>query len=82
MKPVEISNSNWEKLLAQLKKDHKPSHVITRSGMKKHLGFLPRHHRDFDMENIKYRKNCVMLDFYNEKKRTLFLIKYGEYFNE
>ena len=50
--------------------------------MKEKLGFVPREYRDWDNENLKWRKNCVMLDFYDEKKRTFFLLKYSHFFDE
>jgi hypothetical protein len=80
--PIEISRSQWEKLNEQLKKDYPLSVVLIRNRMKERLGFLPREFKDWD-ENIgKYggwRKNAIMLDFYSEKKRTWFMIKYSNY---
>lgn len=81
-KPIEISNYQWEKLNERLKKDYPLSTVLIRSKMIKDLGFVPRTHKDWDDNIGKYggwRKNCIMLDFYSEKKRTWFMIKYSEY---
>jgi hypothetical protein len=47
--------------------------------MKRKLGFVERVHKDWDKENQRWRKNCVMLDFYSEQKRTWFLMKYSDY---
>lgn len=81
-KPVEISHKSWEKLKVRLKEDYPLSAVITRSGMKKYMGVTVRDYRDFDNETLKYKKNCIMLDFYDDKKRTYFLMKYSGYFND
>jgi hypothetical protein len=84
-KPIEISHSQWTKLYEQLHKDYPPSVVLIRSRMKSKLGFTPREYKDYDKNLGKYggyRKNCVMLDFYSEKKRTFFIMKYSEYINK
>jgi len=81
-KPVEISRNQWNKLLSQLEKDYKPSTVLIRERMKEKLGFVPREYKDWDNSMGKYggwRKNCIMLDFYSEKKRTWFMMKYSDY---
>lgn len=81
-KPIEISHKSWHKLVAQLKKDYPASVLLIREKTKDKLGFVPREYRDWDSDNLKYRKNCIMLDFYSEKKRTFFLMKYSEYLDE
>jgi hypothetical protein len=50
--------------------------------MKTKLGFTSREYKDWDDSIGKYggwRKNCIMLDFYSEKKRTFFIVKYSEF---
>ena len=81
-KPIELSHRQWLRLLDQLRKDYPPSATMLRSKMKNKLGFVSREYKDWDNENYKYRKNCVMLDFYSEKKRTFFIVKYSEYLDE
>lgn len=81
-KPIEITHHQWDKLLEQLKKDYKPSTFLIRERMKDKLGFTPRKHQDWDNSIGRYggwRKNCTMLDFYSEKKRTWFIMKYSDY---
>jgi hypothetical protein len=81
-KPIEISSNQWNKLLLQLQKDYKPSTVLIRERMKTVLGFTPREYKHWDDTIGKYggwRKNCIMLDFYSEKKRTFFIMKYSDY---
>ena len=81
-KPVELSHSQWTKLRNQLQKDYPRSVMLIRSRMQAKLGFVDREYKDWDKDMGKYggwRKNCIMLDFYSEKKRTFFLMKYSEY---
>ena len=81
-KPVELSHDQWTKLRNQLQKDYPRSVMLIRSRMQAKLGFVDREYKDWDKDMGKYggwRKNCIMLDFYSEKKRTFFLMKYSEY---
>ena len=81
-KPVEISHSQWLRLREQLKQDYPPSVMLLRTKMQSKLGFVDREYKDWDKEMGKYggyRKYCVMLDFYSEKKRTFFIMKYSDY---
>ena len=81
-KPIEISHRQWQRLREQLKKDYPASVMLLRTKMQSKLGFVDREYKDWDKEMGKYggyRKNCVMLDFYSEKKRTFFIMKYSDY---
>jgi hypothetical protein len=77
-KPIEVSFESWEKLRAKIYSDYPPSVSLIRDKMKKVLGFTTREHYDFGSGNV----SCVMLDFFNEKKRTFFIMKYGDYLND
>lgn len=84
-KPIEISKSQWIKLVNQLSQDYPRSTVLLRNKMKERLGFTPRDYKEWDDNMGKYggyRKNCVMLDFYSEKKRTFFIMKYSDYISK
>jgi len=81
-KPIEISHKQWNALREKLKEDYPPSVTMIRSKMKSKLGFTDREYKHWDDSMGKYggwRKNCMMLDFYSEKKRTFFIMKYSEY---
>ena len=84
-KPIEISHRQWQKFLEKLREDYPPSVTLLRDKMQSKLGFTPREYKHWD-DNIGkyggYRKNCVMLDFYSEKKRTFLIMKYSEYLQE
>lgn len=71
--------AEWEKVLEQIKVREKPSTYLSRSKMRQVLGFTVRNHRDYD-KNDPYDyhyAHTVRLDFYDEAKRTMFLLKYG-----
>lgn len=81
-KPIELSNSQWQRLLERLMQDYPRSVTLIRARIKSRLGFVHREYKDYDNNIGKYggyRKNCVMLDFYSESKRTFFIMKYSEY---
>jgi hypothetical protein len=79
---IEIRHDQWKKLLERLEEDYPRSVVYIREKMKRKLGFVERVHKDWDEENQRWRKNCVMLDFYNESKQTFFIMKYSEYLDD
>ena len=84
-KPIELSHKQWETLRQKLKEDYPLSVMLLRNKMQAKLGFVPREYTDWDKDMGKYggyRKNCVMLDFYSEKKRTFFIMKYSDYIQE
>lgn len=81
-KSIELSHKQWADIREQLQKDHPRSVMLIRRRMQAKLGFVDREYKHWD-DNIGkyggYRKNCVMLDFYSEKKRTFFIMKYSDY---
>ena len=81
-KPIELSHSQWKILKERLKQDYPPSVLYIREKGKTKLGFVSREYKEWDDNMGKYggwRKNCIMLDFYSEKKRSFFIMKYAEY---
>jgi hypothetical protein len=80
--PIELSHKQWNTLKERLKQDYPPSVLYIREKGKTKLGFVTREYKDWDDNMGKYggwRKNCIMLDFYSEKKRTFFIMKYSDY---
>lgn len=73
-KPIKLSRKQWAILLDRLKEDYPRSVFLMRSKMQKVLGFVDRTHRDYKAGVVDVR-----LDFYSEKKRTLFILKYTDY---
>jgi hypothetical protein len=81
-KPIELERHQWNTIFERIQKTYPTSVWALRSKMKQRLGFVPREHKDWDEENHRWRMNCVMLDFYSEKHRTLFLMKYADVIND
>lgn len=81
MKSIELSHIAWKKIRDQLRAKHKPSTILIRERMKAKLGYVDRDFRGPDPKTRKF-KDCVMLDFYDESKYTLFLMQYGSYMDE
>lgn len=76
-KPINLSRKEWTVLYDQLREDYPSSVLLIRSKMQKVLGFVARSHRDYNLGT-----SDVRLDFYSEKKRTLFILKYSDYISE
>ena len=88
-----MSSEQWAQIYQEIKRREKPSTYLTRNKMKDVLGFTVREHREYvdDVESYPYMrddwiqefgkpKRCeftIRLDFYDEQKRLMFLLKYG-----
>ncbi len=77
-KPIKISHTEWINLSIKILEKHPLSVILVRDKMKKVLGFTNREHTIWNKEESMY-ETIMYLDFYDEKKRTYFLLKYGEY---
>jgi len=85
---VKLTKLQWSKLRAKLSQDYPRSVVMVRWKMREVLGFVDREHEEWvdytdDPMNMgwgtKSRITMIHLDFYDEPKRTMFLLKYSEY---
>lgn len=92
MKAYVLSKDQWNSVWGRLKKDYPPSVWLSREKMRRVLGFTQREHTEFlgyyDKVSIEDRlagkhgyKTSIHLDFYDEKQRTMFILKYGSYEN-
>ena len=84
-KPIVLNLEQWAKLHTQLAKDTPASVMLIRDKMKTFLGFTVRRHTVWKLDpdfGHKYPKETICLDFYNEPKRTMFLLKYSEYLDK
>lgn len=79
-KSIALTEEQWCKLKNRLTNDYTPSVMLIRSKMRSVLGFTDREHTTWDVR--KGYSNTIHLDFFNEPKRTMFLLKYGEYIDE
>lgn len=76
MRPLVYNKSDWEPIWQRIKKDYPPSVYLIRSKMRQELGFTVREHSYYDGETLFYRRE-IHLDFWDEKHRSLFLLKYA-----
>ena len=90
-KPIILSEAQWLKIYNQIAKTYPPSVLLIRNKMKEVLGFTSRTHevwidQEVDIKDVRYgtrfRTTTIHLDFYNEPKRTMFLLKYSEYLDK
>ena len=86
-KPVVLSEKTWADIYNDIAKNYPPSVLLIRHKMREVLGFTVRRHdewfkRDVDPKDVSYgtayRIETIHLDFYNEPKRTMFLLKYSD----
>lgn len=74
---LELTERKWTILLDKMHEDYPLSVFAIRSKMKTTLGFTPRRHLELQKDG--YYDATIHLDFYDELKRTFFLLKYSEY---
>lgn len=77
-KSISLTQSQWTSLYNQLKKDLPLTTLMIRSRMRDTLGFTTREHAKWN-RNHTGKEYTVELDFYNESKKTMFLLKYSDF---
>ena len=77
MKPLKLKSNQWIKLREQLLLDYPKSVIIVSYKTKEVLGFTVRTEQNPTWDVFP----TIYLDFFDEKKRSFFLLKYSEYFN-
>ncbi len=93
MKALRLTEQQWEKISAHLSQNYPNSVMLTRWKMRDVLGFTVRHHRErrdmrqiageFDMRDYGVLvKDWICLDFYDEAKKTMFLLKYSDWIRQ
>ena len=81
-KHIALTDKQWVKLYNQLAQDNPISVLLIREKMKVVLGFTVRRHTEWILEpgaSSRYPEKHILLDFYNEPKRTMFLLKYSSF---
>jgi hypothetical protein len=82
-KPVVLSEGAWLKIYNHIAKHYPACILLIRNRMKEVLGFTVRRHRAYVKKlSGGYYDELICLDFYNEPKRTMFLLKYSEFIND
>ena len=86
-KSIVLTDMQWDKIRDLIAKNYPTSVLLIRNNMKDVLGFTVRWHEEWIDRNTesrdvcygtKYRRETIHLDFYNEPKRTMFLLKYSD----
>jgi hypothetical protein len=82
-KPIVLTFPKWDLLYERLRKDNPPSVMLIRSKTRDVLGFQAREHTEWIyMTNGISRpvqRTTVHLDFYDDLKKTMFMLKYSDY---
>ena len=82
-KPIVLSEKTWLKIYNHIAKSHPPSVLLIRDKMRDVLGFTSRTHRELVPKmDGGYYMTQIHLDFYNEPKRTMFLLRYSEFLDK
>lgn len=81
---LKLKDDTWFKIKAKLRASHPPSVLLSRSKMREVLGFTDRDadYRDRFVDRYGKHHRAFYLDFFDEKKRTIFLLKYGDFLND
>ena len=89
MKPIKLTPWQWRMLRERLIEEYQatPSVIMIRSKMRDVLGFTPREHTEYidhpetanELRGQRpyHSERNIMLDFYSESMRTMFLLKYS-----
>jgi hypothetical protein len=87
MKSIIISQESWLNVYNQIAREYPPSVLLIRDKMRSVLGFTSRTHEEWmdshvDINDVSYgtkwRITTIHLDFYDEKKKAWFLLKYSD----
>lgn len=73
---ITLTAREWKQIRDRLKVEyaHIPSMFLIRDRMKRELGFLPRHHQEWQAQ-VGFIET-VYLDFYNDTSESWFRLKY------
>ena len=83
MSTIKISTDTWKLIRADLQTQYPKTVFMLRDKMKQVLGFTVREHNEWVIKpDGGYGDYSIRLDFYSEKKYTMFLLKYSEFLKE
>ena len=87
MKSTVMSEESWLRLRQHLFQTQPKSVILTRWKMREVLGFTDRLHTEWINQPNKwggmgYEQRQVHLDFFDEAKRTFFLLKYTDWLKD
>ena len=80
MKPIVLSKDKWLTLRKEIDRTHPRSVTMVRWKMREVLGFTVREHKEWRKDYVELTPIIMIhLDFFDESKRTFFLLKYGDW---
>jgi len=83
MSTIKISTDVWKLIRADLQTQYPKTVFMLRGKMKQVLGFTVREHNEWVPKlDGGYNQHIICLDFYSDKKYTMFLLKYSEFLKE
>ena len=79
MSTLKLTVSQWQKIREDLHTEHPKSVFMLTEKMRRVLGFTVREHNEW-VANLDggHNEHSIRLDFYNERKYTMFMLKYSE----
>jgi len=79
MRPVILNTSQWKTIRTELQTMYPKTVFMLRNKMREVLGFTVREHKAWiPKPDGGYTEFQIHLDFYSEKKRTMFLLQFSE----
>ena len=87
-KQLILTMKSWNTIHSLIQEKYPASVLLIRNKMKRVLGFTTRIHEEWIDQEVavkdvgyrtRYRETYMHLDFYDEPKRTMFLLKYCDY---
>ena len=82
MSTLKLTVEQWKLIRTDLHTEYPKSVFMLKDKMRKVLGFTVREHNEWiPKPDGGYGEHSIRLDFYNERKYTMFLLKYSEYLN-
>jgi len=83
MKPIVLTVDQWKQIRIVLQEEHPKTVFMIRDKMKRVLGFTVREHNEWVIKpDGGYGEHSIHLDFYSERKYTMFLLKFSEYMKD
>lgn len=82
MPTLKLTTDQWQRIRTDLHTEHPKSVFMLTHKMRLVLGFTARNHSEWiPKPDGGYSEQSIRLDFYNERKYTMFILKYSEYLN-
>lgn len=89
MSTLILSTSQWKTIRAELHTEHPKSVFMLKTKMRQVLGFSVREHNEYVYKPSEHNsfdtatsEFTIRLDFYSERKYTMFLLKFSEYMKD